>query len=344
MSHQLVRWMSGRLAVLLPCLLVTGMLSAAESLAPPHAPLIEGLPVPVTAHTDPRSLLASAQPELAMNKQLVYDFWRNVIVGGKAADAGQYLHASYTEHNPLLPTGARAFQDYLARNAQPGAVPATIPDLVTLVAEGPYVALVLVAQYPEANGTDTYTSTHFELFRIDGGLIAEHWDSTLFRAGQQVPDFGADKALPVTGLKGTAQYALLASDNPDLFANKRLAFDLWRTIPEGGREELSELYVDPSYIQHNPNAATGREGFREYMARRPDSDVESWLETPLVAMIAEGDLVVQVLQTERVHEGLTYSVPWFDMFRVENGRVIEHWDTAAKGEIPSATRTGPLGL
>ena len=29
---------------------------------------------------------------------------------------------------------------------------------------------------------------------------------------------------------------------------------------------------------------------------------------------------------------------------IENGRVIQHWDTAAKGKLPSATRQGPLGL
>lgn len=332
-------------STLLFALLLPGALFAAESLAPPHAPIVEGLPVPVVPHPLPQVLLESASPELAENKRLVVDFWRNVIIGGKAEDAPQYMHANYTEHNPLLPTGPEAFQQYVANRVRRNVVPEMIPDLVTIVAEGPYVALALVAQYLESDGSEnTYTSTHFELFRIEGGLIVEHWDSTLFRAGQPVPDYGANQAVPVVGIPGTAQYAQLANANPALFANKRLAFDLWRHIPEGGREELADLYVDPIYIQHNPNAATGREGFREYMARRPDSDVESYLETPLVAMVAEGDLVVQVLQTERVQNGVTYSVPWFDMFRVENGLVIEHWDTAAKGELPSVTRQGALGL
>ncbi|MDX1530467.1 MAG: hypothetical protein R3362_02980, partial [Rhodothermales bacterium] len=80
-----------------------------------------------------------------------------------------------------------------------------------------------------------------------------------------------------------------------------LVFDLWRHIPEAGREELAPLYMDPIYIQHNPNAATGRDGAVEYFARRPDTSVDSFLEDPLVAMVAEGDLVVQVLQEERPH-------------------------------------------
>lgn len=318
---------------------------AAQSLAPPHAPIIEGQPVPVLAHPDPAVLLQTASASLAANKQLVFDYWRSVIVGGQLASLDSYIGADYIEHNPLLPTTREAFRRHLAQTLKPAAVPAQIPELVTLVAEGPWVAMVLVAHYPhpQATGT-TYTSSRFELFRIDAGRIVEHWDSTLFRARQQVPDFGANQALPVVGLQGTAQFALLASDNPLLFANKRLAFDLWRQIPEGGREELAELYVDPLYIQHNPNAATGRDGFVEYMARRPDSAIDTALETPLVAMVAEGDLVVQVLETTRNQNGVTYRVPWFDMFRVENGRVIEHWDTASIGELPAATPGGPLSL
>jgi predicted SnoaL-like aldol condensation-catalyzing enzyme len=326
-------------------MLCPGLLGAAESLAPPHATLVEGLPVPVTAHPEQLTLLDSTLPELAANKRVVFDYWRTVIVGGQVEAIERFVSDDFTEHNPLLPTGRMAFQEYLADKVEPKPVADTIADLVTIIAEGPFVVVVLVAQYPEPEGSDeTYTSTHFELFRVVDGKIAEHWDSTLFRAGQQVPNHGDNRALPVIGAVGGDQYALLANADPALFVNKRLAFDLWRHIPEGGREELAELYLDPLYIQHNPNAATGRAGFQEYFARRPESNVESTLETPLVAMVAEGDLVVQVLQTERAQNGVTYTVPWFDMFRIAGGRVIEHWDTAAKGELPAATPGGPLSL
>ena len=132
---------------------------------------------------------------------------------------------------------------------------------------------------------------------------------------------------------------MIYNDDPQLFANKRLAFDVWRHIPEAGREELAELYLDPIYIQHNSNAATGRDGFKEYFSMRPDSAIETTLEDPLVAIVAEGDLVVQVLQEERPHPNKPreiYYVAWFDMFRMKDGRIIEHWDTASKGELPAA--------
>lgn len=130
---------------------------------------------------------------------------------------------------------------------------------------------------------------------------------------------------------------LLDSDDLQLRANKRLAYDMWRSIlnagqVEAGREEFAPLYMDPIYIQHNPNAATGRDGAVAYFAQRPDTSVDSTLEDPLVASVAEGDLVVQVLQEERPHSnkpGVIYYVAWFDMFRIKHGRVIEHWDTAS---------------
>lgn len=72
---------------------------------------------------------------------------------------------------------------------------------------------------------------------------------------------------------------------------------------------------------------------------RPDSSIEAELEDPIVAMVAEGDLVLQVLEEERSdpnNPGSIYKVAWFDLFRVANGRLIEHWDAAAKGELPAA--------
>jgi predicted SnoaL-like aldol condensation-catalyzing enzyme len=313
----------------------------AQSLAPPHAPLEAGKAVPVTPHPDQRQLLQSAVPELAVNKRTVFDYWRRAQVAGQVDAVDEFVAQGYIEHNPLLPTGRDGLKRTLAAREAQVLVPDTIPDLVTMVAEGPWVAMALVTHYPEPDGSGlSYSSTHFELFRLEAGLIAEHWDSTLFRAGQVVPEHGAEAALPVVGVAGVAQLDMVQSNDPQLFMNKRLVFDIWRHMPEGGREETAVLYMDPIYIQHNPNAATGRAGVQEYFSRRPDTAIETTLEAPLVALFAEGDMVVQVLETERVQNGVTYKVPWFDMFRIADGLAIEHWDTASKGELPAIFEEG----
>ncbi len=55
------------------------------------------------------------------------------------------------------------------------------------------------------------------------------------------------------------QLALLKSDNPKEAANKKLVFDMYRAIVQGGHTEMAEQYFTPGYIQHNPNVARGRD-------------------------------------------------------------------------------------
>ena len=311
-----------------------------RSLAPPPAATVFGEPVPVTAHADHTFLLDSGDPRLRANKRLAYDMWRTILNAGQVEAADRFLAEDYIQHNPTAPTGREAFkQVFSSFMTRQDTVPETIQNpVVSIVAEGDLVVMAFVTEYDEPDGSGTYTSTHFDMFRIENGVIAEHWDSIQIRQGQQTPEFGNGGPVPVVGTQGLAQLEMLYNDNPQLFTNKRLVFDLWRHIPEAGREELADIYMDPVYIQHNPNAATGRAGAKEYFAMRPDTSIDSTLEDPLVAMVAEGDLVVQVLQEERPHPnkpGEIYHVAWFDMFRISGGRVIEHWDTASKGELPA---------
>jgi len=312
----------------------------ARSLAPPPAATVFGEPVPVTAHADHTFLLDSANPQLRANKRLVYDMWRTILNAGQVESADRYLAPDYIQHNPTAPTGRDAFKQVFGRfMPRQDTIPETVQNpVVSIVAEGDLVVMAFVNEYEEPDGSGTYTSTHFDMFRVENGQVAEHWDSIQIRRGQNTPAFGGTGPQPVVGTRGLAQLDMLTSGDPQLFANKRLVFDLWRHIPEAGREELADIYMDPIYIQHNPNAATGRAGAKAYFAMRPDTSIDSTLEDPLVALVAEGDLVVQVLQEERPHPnrpGEIYYVAWFDMFRIENGRVIEHWDTASKGELPA---------
>lgn len=53
----------------------------------------------------------------------------------------------------------------------------------------------------------------------------------------------------------------LASSEPRLAANKRLVYDFYREVFEGGHMALAGKYLAESYIQHNPTAPTGRAGF-----------------------------------------------------------------------------------
>jgi predicted SnoaL-like aldol condensation-catalyzing enzyme len=310
------------------------------SLAPPHAPIVEGKSVEVVAHPDQLTLLASDDPELAANKQFVFDMWRNFLVANHTESAETYLAEDYMQHNPMAATGRAAVMAFFASRPRVEEVPATIPNLVTMIAEGDKVVLALVRELddPTAPG-ETYTTTWFDMFRLEDGMIQEHWDVATLPPGFPAPS-GPGGPLPVTGATTAAdQIAMLASDDPQLAANKRLVFDMWRGLVDASQEGLAPQWLDEGYIQHNPNAATGRAGVQAYFATRPDTEIQDQTIWPLVDVVAEGDLVALAFSRTYPKPDApdeTYTTTWFDLFRIEDGVIAEHWDIAEKGAPPPA--------
>ena len=144
----------------------------ALSFSPAHAQ------VAVQANLDQERLVASADPRLAANKRLVYDFWREVFEGGHMDLAEKYMAESYIQHNPTVPTGRAAFVDFFSKFAKPKPIESKIKaPLVSIVAEGDYVVLSFVREVADpADPAKKYTTTWFDMFRIENGKIAEHWD------------------------------------------------------------------------------------------------------------------------------------------------------------------------
>jgi predicted SnoaL-like aldol condensation-catalyzing enzyme len=132
------------------------------------------------------------------------------------------------------------------------------------------------------------------------------------------------------------QAALLKSADPQLAANKKLVFDMWRAIIQGAHTELAPKYFTKDYIQHNPNVATGRE------ATRPVRPIEPKITFPVIAIMAEGDLVMLATVShvpDPQAPDQKVAGTHFDMFRIENGKIAEHWDSVAKD--PNALHYDP---
>ena len=127
---------------------------------------------------------------------------------------------------------------------------------------------------------------------------------------------------------------LLASTDPKLAENKRLVYDFWREVFEAGHMELADKYMAESYIQHNPNVPTGRSAFVEFFTKfKKPKAIEAKVSAPLVAITAEGNIVVLSFVRELADpkdSSKKYTTTWFDMFRIENGKIAEHWDSAPK--------------
>ncbi|MEI8631750.1 nuclear transport factor 2 family protein [Vibrio sp. PP-XX7] len=131
-------------------------------------------------------------------------------------------------------------------------------------------------------------------------------------------------AVPVTG--HVDQAALLSSNDPKLAENKRLVYDMWRTLIDAHDVEAAKLYLASDYIQHNPIADTGRAGVLAFFASlgkpRP---IQPQMKANLVAIVAEKDLVALV-QVDKQTLPHPYTTTWFDLFRIKNHRIVEHWD------------------
>ena len=99
---------------------------------------------------------------------------------------------------------------------------------------------------------------------------------------------------------------------------------------------MSDKYLTERYIQHNPNAASGREGvvkfFTEVRKVKPTPLPEK-MRTKVVSVVAEGDLVV-VAYVYDVRDARdpskSYTTTWFDMWRFKDGKADEHWDPATR--------------
>jgi predicted SnoaL-like aldol condensation-catalyzing enzyme len=134
--------------------------------------------LPVQAAANQEALLASADPALAANKKLVYDFWREVFEAGHMELADKYMAEGYIQHNPNVPTGRAAFVAFFRQFAKPKDIqPRIAMPLVSIVAERDLVILSFVREGKDPkDATRTSTTTWFDMFRVENGRIAEHWD------------------------------------------------------------------------------------------------------------------------------------------------------------------------
>jgi predicted SnoaL-like aldol condensation-catalyzing enzyme len=139
---------------------------------------------------------------------------------------------------------------------------------------------------------------------------------------------------PVVGAPNAE--ALFTSRDPKLHRNKQAAYHIMRDLLEAGHWEQADRWLTDRYIQHNPNAPSGRTAvvrFFTQVVKAQPRPIPAKLSTPVVAVLAEGDYVVVVIARTRKDpkdSSRSYSTSWFDMWRFVDGKADEHWDAATK--------------
>ena len=130
--------------------------------------------------------------------------------------------------------------------------------------------------------------------------------------------------------------AQFQSKDPTLNRNKQAAYHITKDLLEANHWELADKWITERYIQHNPQAASGRDSvvkfFTEVLKVKP-SPIPEKMKTPVVAVVAEGDIVV-VFRVRELKDSKdptkTYTTTWFDAWRFKDGKADEHWDGATR--------------
>lgn len=115
------------------------------------------------------------------NAEIVMAMWKGVIYEGKDEAVFKYIHPDYIQHNVNMPSGREHILHLvkIIRNLPEGFTPPARKELLRTVAQGDYVVAIWEQEQPDPTRPgETYLGHAFDMFRLEGGLIVEHWDDT----------------------------------------------------------------------------------------------------------------------------------------------------------------------
>ena len=125
--------------------------------------------------------------------------------------------------------------------------------------------------------------------------------------------------------------AVVAPAQADPEANKKAVLEFYDKALNQKDFDAAAKYFGPRYIQHNPGAPDGIEGFKAFIAQRKEKFPNARSE--IKRAFAEGDYVI--LHVHGVREPGERGVAIVDIFRLENGKIVEHRDVVQP--IPEKT-------
>jgi predicted SnoaL-like aldol condensation-catalyzing enzyme len=120
---------------------------------------------------------------------------------------------------------------------------------------------------------------------------------------------------------------IMRADEALTARNKAVVRDFYTTVLIDRDVDAAPRFLRPDYIQHNPNVPTGLNGFMDTFHARFAQPPPADYKRELLNIVAENDLIiVYVRQTWTSRDGKHHQALVFDMFRVQAGKIAEHWD------------------
>ena len=210
----------------------------------------------------------------------------------------------YIQHNPHVPTGLDAVIGLLPVLKEAGFGYTTH----RVLEDGDL--LLTHTTYHNANVFGADEVVAFDLWRMEAGKVAEHWDAI-------IPVY-AETASGRTQTDGTTDIHDLDKTNE----NKILVESFVRTVLMDQQTDKMDDYIrDGIYDQHNPVVGDGPDALKAVLGEIKNNTLHR--------VIGEGNFVLT--QAEGTWDGKPIAI--YDLFRVEDGKIAEHWDVLQ--EIPA---------
>jgi predicted SnoaL-like aldol condensation-catalyzing enzyme len=112
----------------------------------------------------------------ARNKAIVTDFYTTVLIGRNVDAAPRFLSPEYLQHSADMPSGRKAFMDLFRANFAKPPPRDYKREILRVVGDNDIVII-----FNRQSGTDDKGKHHlvlqFDMFRVENGMIAEHWDA-----------------------------------------------------------------------------------------------------------------------------------------------------------------------
>ena len=234
------------------------------------------------------------------NKEKGVALLRSLETGDQTAVG--YINAeNYVQHNLSVADGLEGFGAVL-QNAPEGGFKANV---VRAYQDGDYVFTHTIYDFfgPKIG---------FDVFRFENGLIVEHWDNLI------------DVAPPNPSGHTQTDGPIESTDLGKTEANKTLVSDFISTILMKGEMDKLANYIDAgaeNYIQHNPAIGDGLSGLGQALEGMAKQGITMEYKT-IHKVLGEGNFVLAISEGAFAGNATSY----YDLFRVENGKIVEHWD------------------
>ena len=247
--------------------------------------------------------------DVAANKEIVRNMVEEVFVGRNVDAVDTYFTETYIQRNPMLPSGSAVIKEFLSKQSDAEPADARPNEVHRMIGEGD-----LVATHSTYYNFGETPLVAFDIFRIEDGRIAEHWDNLqpLRDAPNPAGRTQTDGATKVTDLDKTAE-------------NKALVIELLEKMFIGGERLDVTQYINPAkYLQHNPDAGDGLQGLQELMAANAAKGLKIRYDE-IGIVVAEGNFVLTGVAGAQGDRPTAF----YDLWRLEDGLIVEHWDVIA---------------